>query len=365
MEALIDFYQAAETKAILAFLMSLLLTYLFIPAIIRLAHIKKLYDKQDDRKKHTARISSLGGMGIFGGLLLSFVFFSAGLFHASLNSFLVGVLVLFITGVKDDLYPLTPIKKLLGQMLAVGVIVIQGNIRMETLYGFLGINELGYWQSILITVAYFILIINAFNFTDGINGLMGLMSFFFFSVYSIWFYYLGDYLHLLLSMSALGSVLAFLRYNFGNAKIFMGDNGSMVLGYISAILTIRFVQLNEHTPSVLLEHVDAFVFSISTVALPLVDAFRVMALRVLVYKKHPLSADRNHFHHYLIDNGVNAPLAASIVSVVSLGGMMMAFYLRNMVPSRYLLFIIFAYILLSIVLTRRWFRFKNKTQIHE
>ena len=210
-----------EYSPLLALVTAFAITYFSIPAIIRLSLVKRLYDVPDERKVHTSRISPLGGMAIFGGMIVSFVFFTAHLANPALNSVLVALFILFITGVKDDLYPLTPYKKLLGQILAVCVVVFQGDIRLESFYGLFGVDILPYWLSAAVTIIFFLAIINSFNFIDGINGLSSGIGIVVSITYALWFYFLGEDLFLILSLTIAGSQLAFLRYNLVNAKIFM------------------------------------------------------------------------------------------------------------------------------------------------
>jgi len=295
----------ATYAAILAPFLAFIITYFSIPAIIRLSLVKRLYDIPDERKKHGTRISPLGGMAIFGGMIISFVFCTAHIANPTLNSVLVALFILFITGVKDDLYPLVSYKKLLGQLIAVGVIIFQGNVRLQSFYGLFGVDILPYWVSVALSFVFFIGIINSFNFIDGINGLSSGIGIVVSTTYSIWFYYLGEELFLILALCIAGSQLAFLRYNLIRAKIFMGDSGSMILGFLAAILTIYFLQANEQASEVVLRKIDALVFAFAVIIIPILDTFRVVFLRVFVFRRSPFAADRNHIHHALLDIGLS------------------------------------------------------------
>jgi len=299
-----------------ALLLAFAITYFSIPAIIRLSLVKKLYDLPDARKKHAARISPLGGMAIFGGMIISFVFCTAHLANPALNSVLVALFILFITGVKDDLYPLVPYKKLIGQVLASAIVVIQGNVRLESFYGIAGVNELPYAVSLILSIVFFLGIINSFNFIDGINGLSSSLGILASGVYALWFLYLQEPLFLILSLSILGSQLAFLRYNLWKAKIFMGDSGSMILGFLAALLTIYFLQANEQAEVVVLRKIDAMVFAFSVIIIPVFDTARVIFIRLFILKRSPFTADRNHIHHALLDIGLShAQASLSLLGV--------------------------------------------------
>lgn len=314
-----------------ALLLAFAITYFSIPAIIRLSLVKKLYDLPDARKKHAARISPLGGMAIFGGMIISFVFCSAHLSNPALNSVLVALFILFITGVKDDLYPLVPYKKLIGQILAAAIVVIQGNVRLESFYGIAGINELPYAISLGLSIIFFLGIINSFNFIDGINGLSSSLGILASSVYALWFYYLDEPLFLILSLSILGSQLAFLRYNLLKAKIFMGDSGSMILGFLAALLTIYFLQANERAEAVVLRKIDAMVFAFSVIIIPIFDTARVIFIRLFILKRSPFTADRNHIHHALLGIGLSHAQASLSLLGVNMALVLFTFFLNPLI----------------------------------
>ena len=341
----------------MALLTAFIITYLSIPAIIRLSLVKRLYDQPDERKKHNARISPLGGIAIFGGMIISFVFFTAHLANPALNSVLVALFILFITGVKDDLYPLTPYKKLIGQILAVGILIFQGDIRFESFYGLFDINLLPYWVSVALSFVFFLGIINSFNFIDGINGLSSGLGVVVSVTYAIWFYYLDEQLFLILCMTIAGSQLAFLRYNLVNARIFMGDSGSMILGFLAALLTIYYLQANERTDEQLLRHIDAMVFAFAVVIIPVLDTLRVIFIRVVLLRRSPFSADRNHIHHVLLDIGLTHVAATAVLVTANIGLIVLTYFLNDFIRAKYLIITIS---LLAVGLSQVPFLIKNR-----
>lgn len=317
-----------------------LITFYSIPAIIRLSLVKRLYDKPDERKTHSARISPLGGVAIFGGLIISFVFFSSHLANPTLNSVLVALFILFITGIKDDLYPLTTYKKLMGQLLAVAIVVFHGDIRLESFYGLFDIHEIDYGVSVSISIVFFLGIINSYNFIDGINGLSAGIGIVVSLTYAIWFFYLGEDLFLILSLSIAGSQFAFLLYNLVDAKIFMGDSGSMIMGFFAGLLTIYYLQANERAELVLLRHIDAMVFSLAVLIIPIVDTARVIVLRVFILKRSPFQADRNHIHHVLLDIGLTHVQATAVLVSVNVFFILLTYYLNDFLRAKYLVLLI-------------------------
>lgn len=336
----------AEYSSVIALFLAFGITFLSIPAIIRLSLVKKLYDAPDERKKHTSRISPLGGIAIFGGMIISFVFSTAHLANPALNSVLVALFVLFITGVKDDLFPLVPYKKMIGQILAVAVVVIQGDIRLVSFYGLFNVHMLSYGVSVLLTFIFFLGIINSYNFIDGINGLSSGIGLVVSGTYALCFNYLHEELFLILSLSIFGSQLAFLRYNLFNARIFMGDSGSMILGFLAALLSIHFLQANELSEVFLLKKIDAVVFAFSIIIIPIMDTTRVMFIRVFILRRSPLKADRNHIHHALLDIGLTHVQSTVILVTLNILFVVGAYYLNDYLRATYLFILLFVSALL-------------------
>lgn len=329
--------------SLIALLMAFGITYFSIPAIIRLSLVKRLYDVPDARKQHGQRISPLGGMAIFGGMIISFVFNTAHLSNPELNSTLVALFILFITGVKDDLFPLTPYKKVIGQILAVSVLIFQGDVRLVSLYGLLGIQELPYWISVGMSFFFYLGIINSFNFIDGINGLSSGIALVVSVAYAWQFYVIREQLFLILALSVAGAQVAFLRYNLVNAKIFMGDSGSMVIGILNALLTISFLKINkivgEH---IIFLNVDAMLYALAVLIIPVFDTMRVVFLRVFILRRSPFQADRNHIHHALLDLGFSHLQSTATLIAVNVGFILFVTLVNDFIRAKYLLIIILA-----------------------
>jgi UDP-GlcNAc:undecaprenyl-phosphate/decaprenyl-phosphate GlcNAc-1-phosphate transferase len=303
---------------LLAALTAFGITYFSIPAIIRLSLVKRLYDIPDARKVHNSRIGALGGIGIFGGMLFSFVFFTFHLPNPALNSIIAALLVLFVTGVKDDIFPMVPYKKFLGQLIAVGIVTIQGDVRLKSLYGIVDIWSLPDWLSIAMSAFFFLAIINSFNFIDGINGLAAGIGVVVTLTFAYWFFRMDETLFLILSLSLAGALLAFLPYNLVRAKIFMGDSGAMVLGFLSAVLSVYFIQVSEQFSPVIFQNIEAMAFAFAILIVPIFDTLRVVFIRVVLLKRSPFAADRNHIHHALLDAGQSHFQAAITLYITNL-----------------------------------------------
>ena len=331
----------AEWSPVIAFATAFVVTFFSIPAIIRLSLVKKLYDKPDERKVHGRRIGALGGICIFGGLIFSFILCTHKLYYPQFNSILAGLIVLFVTGVKDDLYPMVPSKKFLAQVIAVGIVTVQGNVRITSLYGMFDTYGMPYVLSLAVSMIFFLAIINSFNFIDGINGLAGGIGTIVCGVYAYWFWQMNETLFLILSLCVAGALLAFLRYNLVRARIFMGDSGSLVVGFLCALLTVYFIQKSEGYKPNIFFNIQAVVYAFSVLIIPIFDTVRVIALR-LWKRKSPFHPDRNHIHHLLLDSGLNHLQTALLLFAVNGGYIAFTWFTQDSILPKYQLIIILA-----------------------
>ncbi len=276
-------------------------TFLAIPAIIRVAEQKRLFDLPDGRKLHTRPIASLGGIGIFAGFLLACLLSISGKQNAEFSFFFASAIIIFFLGVKDDILVLSALKKFIGQLIATAIIVHFGDIRIDSMHGFLGVYQLPEVISLLLSYTTIIVVINAFNLIDGVDGLAASLGIVTTSIFGLYFLRAGMPSYGLLAFSMTFSLAAFLIFNFNPAKIFMGDSGSLLLGMVNAILVIKFITVADITAgSFPLQSSVALGFSILIV--PLLDTLRVFSIRI--YKgQSPFAPDKNHIHHLLLARG--------------------------------------------------------------
>ncbi len=293
---------------IFPFLISLAVALISIPAIIKVAALKHLMDEPDqERKAHIKRTPTLGGIAIFAGTVFSFSFFSDSVSAPNEIKYMTSALILlFFAGIKDDILLLTPLKKLAVQMVCALLITLMGQLYLTNLWGMLQITDIPPLVGIFITFFIIVALINAFNLIDGVNGLaggLGLISSLFFGA---WFYIAGYPSLSILSFALAGSLAGFLCFNFHRGKIFMGDTGSMLIGFIISILAIKFIESNRIQG---IEQSQYYIkaapgVAIAVVIIPLFDMTRVFFQRI-IKGKHPFSADRRHIHHMLMDIGLS------------------------------------------------------------
>ena len=289
---------------ILFFAGSYILTFLTIPKIIGLVEYKKLMDEPNKRSSHIKRTPTLGGVAFFYTLIFALFFLRVWCDHDEAIYLIPGLTILFIIGLKDDLVVLSPYTKLIAQVIAITFIISNESFIIHSLNGFLGIDDIPVYIYYAIAGFIMLTIINAYNLIDGIDGLAAIVGIVILIIYATIFYMTKEYFFLLISLTLNGCLIAFLKFNLSSSsteKIFMGDTGSLIVGFIISILTLKFLALSpEKYDSLpfLIENIP--LIAISILIVPLFDTARVFTIR-LANKKSPFSADRNHTHHILID----------------------------------------------------------------
>lgn len=289
-----------EALVLVSILVAFVLTTVSIPPIIRVSNAKHLFDEIDRRKVHKSKIPTLGGAAIFMGLIISTLVAENGFELAQIKYLLAGIILVFFIGLKDDILILAPKKKLLVEVLAACIIIFLGDFRFTSLHGILGVYEIGYFWSVLLSLIAIIGITNAYNLIDGIDGLASGVAMVATLFFGVWFYLSGYPEYAVLSFALLGSLVAFFRFNvFGKKnKLFMGDSGSLIIGLLISALVIRFNELNL-LPGGLYNVKAAPAISLAVIIVPVIDTLRVFFLRIL--KGHsPFKPDKNHVHHWLL-----------------------------------------------------------------
>lgn len=306
--------------AISLFIGAFLLTYLTIPKIIKVVEFKRLMDSPNQRSSHSMRTPTLGGVSFYYTLVFA-LFFIHG--RAAFNEaiyIIPGLTILFIVGLKDDLVVISPGAKLMAQICAIAFILANPSFTIESLNGFLNIHEIPYYLYLGIAGFMMLTIINSYNLIDGIDGLASVVGIVILVIYTTIFYLTGEYFFALISITTNASLMAFLGFNLSSdKKIFMGDTGSLMVGFVISILTLKFLALRPTAYVDLPFHLEnAPIIAISILIVPLFDTARVFAIRI-ANKKGPFSPDRNHTHHVLIDYwGLSHKQASFIIGCFNL-----------------------------------------------
>ncbi len=289
---------------------SFTLTFITLPVVINILNSIDLLDIPDRRKIHKVSTPSLGGIPFVFSALLSLLIVMPLSDVADIKFLLAGIIITFILGIRDDVSSLNARQKLMVQSLAAFLVVNFLGTYLSSFYGFLGLEEISPLVGKLISAALIVILTNAFNLIDGIDGLAGGVAIMVFTFLGIWFYYNGISAYALLSITMASAILAFMYFNWYPSKIFMGDTGSMVLGFTLSTILIKFIQVNEVATWV---RFDASVgMAIGLFILPIYDTLRVFFKRIL-QGKSPFQPDRNHVHHILLNLGFNHGHATTIL----------------------------------------------------
>jgi UDP-GlcNAc:undecaprenyl-phosphate/decaprenyl-phosphate GlcNAc-1-phosphate transferase len=343
---------------LLSLILAFFITYFGIPRVNTLARLKGLYDIPGSRTSHTEPTPRLGGAMIFAGVILTAVLFTDFENAGRLKYLIASMLILFFIGIKDDIITLTPVKKIIGQLFASGIIVILGNLRIIDCYSFFGFETLPAVLSVIISIIIFMVLINSINLIDGIDGLAAGVGIIGSVSFGIWFY-LNEYISLaVICVSLLGSLIAFLYFNLFSRKnkIFLGDTGSMLIGFLLAVFAISFLENNAaKTDGSRL--ITAPALTLAILIVPIIDTIRVIFVRS--YTKKPIfKADHNHIHHMVLSVSKSHNKAAAILLLINICFIVLTILLRSLGNTILIISLIIVGMLLVFLLSQ--FRRRNK-----
>ena len=303
-------------ESLLIFFWSLLISMFSIPTIISVAHSKRILDEPDFRKVHRTNTPQLGGIGVFAGFVTGIAIF--GLMTGGVQQMLAGCLIMFFVGVKDDINGVSVFKKFFVQVLAAGIVLFYADVRITSFQGLFGIYDLDIGISYAFTFLVILCITNAVNLIDGVNGLAGTTVIVMCAVFGAYSFVFKEFNYAYAAFALAGGMVGFLRYNMFNAKVFMGDTGALVSGFIVSIMAIHFIEMKavHSAPAI----------AISVLFIPLFDTLRVFTIRVY-NGVSPFMPDRNHVHHYLNDMGLSHFMVVVVLATfnVSIIGFVIVF----------------------------------------
>lgn len=287
-------------------------TFASTPLVKRLAFKWKAVDvPKDGRRMHKRPIPRLGGLAIIFGFMLAVICF--GVMTREIMAILAGAFIIAVMGIVDDIKALDAKPKFVIQILAAMIVVIFGDMKIGVFTNPNVFSEAAYlilpeWVSVVLTILWIVFITNAVNFIDGLDGLAAGVS----AIMSVSLVFiavqLGEYYVAVVGVALMGACFGFLPYNFNPAKIFMGDTGSTFLGFILASLSVLGVFKSYA--------VISFAVPLLILGLPLFDATFAMIRRILKGQS-PMTADRGHLHHRLIDMGFSQKQSVFILYVIS------------------------------------------------
>ena len=311
---------------------------IIMPTIKRIAvHVNAL-DIPNERKVHKVPIPRLGGLGIYLGFLLGYILF--GYESIQMNSILIGSFIVILIGIIDDINSVQARYKFLGQLVAASIVTLYGGILLKDISAFGLYINFGVLSPI-ITIIFMTAIMNCMNFIDGLDGLAGGISAIYFlmiGIISILFKSSG--LDMILSFVLLGSTLGFLVHNFYPASIFMGDSGSLFLGYIIAIISLLGYKNVTFT---------SLIVPIFLLAIPILDTLFAIIRRLLKHESIAMP-DKSHLHHQLLRLNFSIRKAVLVIYTIDiLFAVASIIYVTKNRPLGYIIYTLLFIIVLTVI----------------
>lgn len=280
---------------------TILATFILVPRIVVVARSKRLMDAPNSRSSHSELTPNLGGVAFFVTLMVA-IYFIGIYANATVPSNLYPCLtVLLIVGLKDDLMAVSARTKFIAQFLVSGFILLDPNFGVINFHGFLGLHILPDWFASILVFVTVTGIINAINLIDGIDGLAASVGIVGLVGLSCLFYVTQMHFALLLCIAMAGCLIGFLPHNYSkDKKIFMGDTGSMIVGFVFAYLCITALSMPEYKYELVpIDLANLCILLFFFIFIPLIDTLRIMTVRI-IKGRSPFKPDRTHLHHYFI-----------------------------------------------------------------
>lgn len=311
---------SGEISAIIAIVTSAFIAVVLHKPLANIANKKGIYTQINSRSSHIGKVPEIGGVLLFAALYFAFtalVNFS----HKELQFILLAITIIWVIGLYDDILELRARCKFSGELLSIAVVIFGGGLYFSNFHGLFSINSIGSILGILFTIIMMLGIINSINMIDGIDGLCSILSGSIIGFFSIWFFLNGHYNYAILGLSAIAALIPlFIRNVYSkDLKIFLGDNGSLVLGLLISVFVIKFNQLNIEPNSSWIQTNNAPGIAFAILAIPVLDTIRLIIVR-RNNRKSPFDPDKNHIHHklLLVFNNSHRKSTYSIIGLQSL-----------------------------------------------
>lgn len=319
--------------------------------VLLIAKKKRLFTPVTDRSSHNSNTPQLGGISIFIVIFFASLIVIGTGFNSALGFTLSSIFLLFLTGIKDDLIGTSPRTKLFIQIFSGLLFVINPDFALGYFNDFLLIEFINPNWTYLIGIVFLVSLTNAYNFIDGIDGLAGFISVICFFTFGIYFYQINEYGYTIFCAVLIGSLINFLKFNLSktNSKLFLGDSGSLVIGFLLATFSLRMVELQPIKPSLTFFPSNSILFILTLLVIPINDAIRVILIRLLQRGKI-WSADNNHTHHVFLLSGFTHFKATAILSFIQIFSVLGFFLLNNLGQVQLHFYVLIVYLNLNLFL---------------
>ena len=307
---------------------ALLIGFLVFPVFIKLFKKLKFLDNPGGRKIHTAQTPAMGGFPLFISAGIALYLWLPFSVLGEIKYLLGAISIVFLIGLRDDIIELKAYQKLIGQIAAALVVIAVCDIRLSSFSELLGLGETPLLLSYGLSLFTIIVITNAYNLIDGIDGLAGSVGLVASLFFGLFFFFANELGMALIALSLAGSLMAFLNFNWAPSKIFMGDTGSLFIGFTLSVFAIYFIEYNSTIQGQDLVFDAPIGTAVAILILPLTDTFRVFVKRI-IKGKSPMHPDRTHVHHVLLRLGCNHAQATGILVTVNIIFVLLALVLKD------------------------------------
>jgi len=313
-----------EVCLLAALLMGFVINQFFSKKALIIAKRKELFAEVNHRSSHSTPIPAFGGISLFVVFVCAaLTMLGIGTSH-TLGFIVLSAFILFMSGLKDDLMGTSARTKLLVQIGTAVLVLLNSELTVTHLSGFFGIGEVTPVVGFLVSLSFIVFLVNAYNLIDGIDGLAGIIAIIAFSVFGAYYYVNDDIFLTLIMVSMIGALISFLTWNFADSKrkMFMGDTGSLVIGFILAVNALTIIAAQPVNPDPFFVPQNAVIFILSILVIPVLDTLRIIVIR-LSNRQKPWVADRNHMHHLLLDKGLShkqATFCLGMLQVIAILG---------------------------------------------
>lgn len=305
-------------KLIIMALLSLAVTTVVYPLVLRYALRHQVVDNPDARKIHRQPVPVMGGVVVYAGILAGCLALALLIERASIHWALMALTTMLVLGVWDDIKNLSAVLRLFLQFGIVGAYIAFTGIYIHSFHGLSGIHEISPWLSIPLSLVTGVGIINAINMIDGIDGYSSGYGFMACSCFAALFIVAGQQVWSALAVIVAASLIPFFMHNvFGvKSKMFIGDGGTMMLGFMMTIFALGVPSLRS-APRLESQGIGLLAFTLAVLCIPIFDTLRVMTAR-MVRGHSPFKPDKSHLHHLFIDMGFSHLGAAMIILAMNL-----------------------------------------------
>ena len=340
-----DFFnQNLEISLLIAAVLGFVINQFFSKKALIIAKRKELFAEVNHRSSHVTPIPAFGGISLFVVFICAaLTMLGIGSSH-SIGFVVLSAFILFMSGLKDDLMGTSARTKLLVQLGTACLVLLNSELTVTHLSGFFGIGEVTPVAGFLISLGFIVFLVNAYNLIDGIDGLAGSIAIVAFSVFGVYYYINDSSFLVVIIASMIGALVSFLTWNFASSKrkMFMGDTGSLVIGFILAVNALIIIAGQPVNPEPFFVPQNAVIFILTILVIPVLDTLRIIVIRLSKGQK-PWVADRNHMHHLLLDKGLSHKQATFCLGSLQVIAIIGYISINNLGPIAQHLFVLCLY----------------------